>query len=609
MAWKRALWIGGLAGAVAAIAGLAVLVNIARKRNSTPVAAGPVAVQVTTSPAGASVRVNGETKCTSDCEVALPEGTYQITAFLDGYESAARSLTVTAGKPASLSLALVPQAQSLRILTDLDQGKVAFDGQPPADLHDGQFFLDKLSEGLHTVKVAGRASEVSFAFEIVPAKMPALSGAVTAKNLTAVLVTNLGGSARVAIGAGPLKLAVNGQPEEDAVPAGVDVKNYRTGPNEFVLGDGKDRRSLKESFGPAPGLTVFLTAGPINTGTLIVSTGVSDARVFLNGREYPRRTQRGELRIPIAGKVSVRVAKEGFEAPPEKTVEVQRGAEVRVDLNLVESVFLLVRGGTPGAEVVVDGKSLGILGSDGSLNSQVAAGDHVVELKLAKFVTKRLERSFKGAQPVTLSGADVTLAPERVVVAEVKKPEPPPPPPPPVKERIPPPPPVAKTGTIADFEDPGAWRKDKEEDVWLHKGAAFLAYKLPANGVFTFTIRSVKGGSLFRGVRVRWCLDYVDSKNYTLFELDDKNFWAKEVVKGKTTERAKTQHNLDKQKSLTIQLEVSPERVTNKLLNGDKSINLDTWAPGGRNFSEGKFGFLINGNDEIGISDFKFVPK
>ena len=34
-----------------------------------------------------------------------------------------------------------------------------------------------------------------------------------------------------------------------------------------------------------------------------------------------------------------------------------------------------------------------------------------------------------------------------------------------------------------------------------------------------------------------------------------------------------------------------------------------TWAEPGRNFSEGKFGFLIRGNDEIGISDFKFQPK
>ena len=31
---------------------------------------------------------------------------------------------------------------------------------------------------------------------------------------------------------------------------------------------------------------------------------------------------------------------------------------------------------------------------------------------------------------------------------------------------------------------------------------------------------------------------------------------------------------------------------------------LDNWAEAGRNFSEGKFGFLVQGDDQIGISDF-----
>ena len=38
-------------------------------------------------------------------------------------------------------------------------------------------------------------------------------------------------------------------------------------------------------------------------------------------------------------------------------------------------------------------------------------------------------------------------------------------------------------------------------------------------------------------------------------------------------------------------------------------LTLDSWTEAGRNFSDGKFGFYIPGNDEISISDFKFQPK
>ena len=38
-----------------------------------------------------------------------------------------------------------------------------------------------------------------------------------------------------------------------------------------------------------------------NVGTLIVSTGENNARVFLNNKEYPRRTQNGQLRIQTIG--------------------------------------------------------------------------------------------------------------------------------------------------------------------------------------------------------------------------------------------------------------------------------------------------------------------
>jgi len=167
--------------------------------------------------------------------------------------------------------------------------------------------------------------------------------------------------------------------------------------------------------------------------------------------------------------------------------------------------------------------------------------------------------------------------------------------------------PAVKNGDVTDFEEAGAWKK--EGDLWVHKGGGFVPYKLEPRGVYTFTVELVKGGGMFRGGRIRWAVQYLDSKNYLLFELDRKTFWAEVIEKGKKLERQKTPHQLENQKSFTIQIEVTPDHVVHKLKTGDQWLTLDSFAEPGRNFTAGKFGFLIQGADEIGISDFTFVPK
>ena len=70
--------------------GAAVVIGVVvHKRHQKAAAlAAAVQVEIATTPPGASVRVNGEAQCTSNCSVALAPGNYQITAFLDGYEPA-----------------------------------------------------------------------------------------------------------------------------------------------------------------------------------------------------------------------------------------------------------------------------------------------------------------------------------------------------------------------------------------------------------------------------------------------------------------------------------------------------------------------------------------
>jgi len=645
-----------IAGAVVSVLVLVVLVNQARKRNLI----ADVAVQLTTTPAGAAIRVNGEPKCNSNCSVALPPGDYQVTAALDGYQSAAGALKVTARQAASLNLQLQPQAQMVRILTDLPQGQVSLDTLPPVDLQDGQVVINNVQPGQHAVKLTSKTGDASFTIDVAEARQPAITGPVTARDLIAVLVSSMGGKARV-VTSSPAKLALNGQAQGDASPAGLDLTGFRPGVNEIAVGEGKDQRTLAENFGPAPMVTAFLKSD-VNIGTLIVSTAEDNVRVFLNGKEYPRKTQKGQLRIPTLGSVNVRVAKDGFEITGAQTADVKKGSETRLEFKmqaLPQVAILQIREATPGAEVLLDQKSIGAVGDDGSFTANsVPPGEHIIELRKDQFLPKRMQRMFVAGRTVALLGGDAVLAAAVGTVKLTRSPadasvayrradetqghE--------LKvnqvdlpagnyiftaraagfvdrtERIqigagetrplelalakvvvaPPPPP--KNFGIGDFEDPNAW--SKQGDVWSHKGGGVIPYKLPTNGTFTFTVRLLRGGSLFRGGRIRWAVQYVDGKNYALFELDRKTLASKVIEGGKTFDRGKFEHGLnDKDMSYTVQVDVSPGQLVHRIQNGENWLVLDTWKEPGRKFNDGKFAFMVQGGDEIGLSDFKFVPR
>lgn len=329
---KRGPWAGIVITtlAVATLVAGAILVRVRLGANRAVVPL--VALQIATMPRGASVRVNGELKCTSDCALSLPRGNYQIEADLEGYQRVAQQLALS-DQPAALNVTLEPHPATVQIVTDLRRGMVVLDNRPPASLDRGGYTFEKVEPGRHTVKTTGPDGEASFSFDLAPAKLPGIMGTVNARNIEAVLVASFASRARVVTSSGPWKLAVNGRVQrDDAGPAGVDLSSFDPGQEELVIEQGSDRRSMKGNFSAAPTLTAFLTPDP--KGVLIVSTGEEEVRVFVNGEEYPQRTAHGELRIPALGPMRVRVMKEGFESPPEQTADLKKAATVRLEFKM-----------------------------------------------------------------------------------------------------------------------------------------------------------------------------------------------------------------------------------------------------------------------------------
>jgi hypothetical protein len=144
-----------------------------------------------------------------------------------------------------------------------------------------------------------------------------------------------------------------------------------------------------------------------------------------------------------------------------------------------------------------------------------------------------------------------------------------------------------------------------QEGQWqVRKGGNYVAYQMiPVTGSFSFT------AALLKGRRLQWFVAYKDPRNHAMYQMEKRQLVVKDVVNGRSTERAKIAHNLGDKQIYSVQIDISADTVLTRVHDGSRWIVLDTWNAPGRNFSDGKFGFYIPGNDEYGLSNFKFTGK
>lgn len=157
------------------------------------------------------------------------------------------------------------------------------------------------------------------------------------------------------------------------------------------------------------------------------------------------------------------------------------------------------------------------------------------------------------------------------------------------------------TLTLAGWEAAGGWTR--EDSVLVHRGGDFvLAPISPQPGLFVFTVR------LRKGKRLEWIVNYMDDKNYFLFQVDKKNLKRISVTAGKSTKLVEVLHNLDWNADISIQLRVTPQLIEHRILRDRSWFVIDSWHSSGQPFKIGRFGFHIPGNDQIALSDFSFKP-
>ena len=491
-----------------------------------------------------------------------------------------------AGQPVQPS---APAGPSLRLYTDLVPGSVSVDGGAPQDLQDGQLEIDTLKPGAHSVQLNGRSGDASFNFTVQDKTAPRLTGPPSGNNAMVVTVSTQDGSGQLLTNAQDASAIVDDKPAGTVTGTGLALTDLGIIDHNLQIKRAHDEQRFILTYTPSPALTVFVKSDP-NTGSLVVVAGEDGADVLLNGKPYRRKTVRGELRIPSVkvGDYAVQVKKAGFIDPKPQDVQVKKGEEARLEFHLEPApkfAALQVLSALPGTMILLDNNYVTSVGADGSAAiANVTPGEHSVGLRHDGYDAKQVQRSFKAGATVTLDGVDAALA---------KMAAPPPP--------IPQPAAAEQTNAAPTPEPvtiPGS----------LHKGGGFLLLHTPKGpGRYTFTLELRKGGGFLKAKRLQWFVAFHDTKNYVLFQVNGKHFTVRRVDNGKSDELQKVPFDGDADDSIGVQISLKPNSVDTRLKAKDGSWkDMGPVTSPGSDFTQGRFGLLISGNDEVGVSAIRF---
>jgi len=647
------IWVG--VGAVAVtlllIGGVVKLVS-GRKAPAvaTPATPQQAVLEVTTSPPGALVVVDGKESGTALGTLQLPlnAGSVQVEARLPGYQPARATANLQAGVHSPLTLTLSPVV-ALRFFLPGD-GKVAVNDEPPVPVEGGSFSRE-LPVGTYSVKItSGQTGSLSFAFQVDSTGLAVLTAPPTTRDVAGLLISNFGDHGRIYTTGAPVKIKLDGQALGELTKNGLDFPKLTAGTHELELGENQDLRKKSADFGAARTLTAIIDSDP-NTGTLVVQANEDGATItVLSGKKQIARgpIKNGRFRVSNlrAATYVVTAAKDGFDVDTgEQPAAIQKGQDKTVAFTFRQKpqtglarVHL-----TPGSELFADGSPVpGATGETYTVRD-LKPGTHTfraqkgkqflpmqkaidivagqtsdVDLRLAAAaIPVEIKRSpaestvtyTRAGDPTVhtftgnrqeLSEGDYTFTARAKGYLET------------VQElhigfdftgpldlseaAVKPPPPQALT--MADWGS-GLWT---ETPGWyVRKTGGIILFPKPlGTGVIEFTVHWKGKG------RVQWVLN-AGGDSYLLCELTDDEFQIFRVAGGKKPAPIGTKKRLQKMGAYSIRIEVKPDGITHKVQRNNAWEALDTLmepaVPGG------KFGFDILNGQEIYLANFTMQPE
>jgi hypothetical protein len=506
--------------------------------------------------------------------------------------------TVKTKPEATARPVVVPSAPllspALRLYTDLTAGTIVVDDQPPRNLINGELTLDNISPGPHAIKVSGASGSAAFQFDVTGRNAPKVTGVPQASNALLVLVSEQDGKGQLMTSARPAEILVDGKSAGEATTAGLELAGLGATDHDLQVVHENDRQRFVMTYTRAPVLTVYVKSDP-NTGIMQVVTGQDGVDVYIDNVLFRRKTDHGQIRLSIrAGKYPIRVHKDGFLDPPPAWVEVKKAEVTPVHFQLlpIASVAgLQIKGAQPGTTAYIDHEFVAAIGADGTAKiSNISPGDHSIELRHELETTKKIQRTFRAGEAITLSGPDVVL--DKIAV-ETKT----------AKLTPATPEESAKPASSAAIENP-------MEGSHVRTGGGFVTYDTPKSaGRYSFRTQGHVGGILKKG-KLQWYAGYQDSRNYILFILDGKHAEVRETRDGKSIVWNRVPYTVDSSSWVQVELGVKPQSVSSRIKTGNEGwLDMGSVTSLGRDFTQDKVGFYIPANDEVAVANFKFANR
>jgi serine/threonine protein kinase len=323
----------------------------------------PVRIEIRANVEGARLTVDGK-PIDADYASLLPGKAYQVEASLEGYESVHQEFTPSATSPRSIDLVLKPLAPQLRLSSNLQTGTASLGDQPPVALQSGEFSVQNLTSGMTTVlRVRNGAQEyLDVPLRVESGQPITVAGPITVNESSAILVSMVG--ARATIFASPDIRGNSGNLPPQAIPAeGMQIDTATAG-TEFTLSTGH-----------------VLTLQPANRPSIMIS-------LFASGGDH------GKPKESAGAK----------NQPKLKTPEAPTSAAS------IPTGSIIIEGGTPRAEVLVDNKDLVQLDAAGSAHlDNIPLGDHVLSLQREGYETRQISLTLPSAAAVSLRGSAIAL--------------------------------------------------------------------------------------------------------------------------------------------------------------------------------------------------------
>ncbi len=384
----------GTAGAVVILLPLLVYLALhlpsALKRSpETPTIAS---ITIATDPPDSSVTSEGQPLANRAVSIGT---TIEVSHI--GYKT--RQVQIQHDSDGKVSLELEPL--HLSVHASGTGGSAELDGQKVADLTDGSLEYSLTPDGtLHKLTVTvDRKQLLTVYVQASPGQQPRVTG-FDANDLLAI--TSLGNHATL-YGANNLGNAQIGDQSVAINPTGAPV-SLTDQSHDVVFGKGDDQGSASIDISNAPALMVQSLSG---AGRVFITTNADKAVLSVDGSPIPRQNH-GWTVSKAPGPHKFMLSADGFE-PQSWTMPIQRRGVVNKNITLrakaaaaqPSTAGVSIAGGTPGAEVTLDGKKVGELDSAGNLSlpNAVVLGKHTVGLTKAGYEAREFEITIGASAP------------------------------------------------------------------------------------------------------------------------------------------------------------------------------------------------------------------